>query len=132
MSIMATIKAQLMSIKNSFLCAPKYDKNMAKSGLFLKKWSGFFAEFDVKEPKETRYRIVPKSVEKEEIEIFNGSGWDYVCSKGVSGELSVFCTDDETAPELFTDMGSYKIYMKKFARAYGFVNEDGIDEGTQD
>lgn len=23
-------------------------------------------------------------------------------------------------------------YMKKFARAYGFVNEDGIDEGTQD
>lgn len=114
---MKTVKKFAPYIAQQMIYIENYFSDMAKSGLFLKKWSGFFAEFEVNEPKGTRYRIVPKSVEKEEIEIFNGSGWDYVCSKGVSGELSVFCTDDETAPELFTDMGSYKIYMKKFARS---------------
>lgn len=94
-----------------------YFSDMADKGLFLKRWSAIFAEFEVGEPEKVRYRIVPKSVEKEEIDIFNGSGWEYVCTKSVFGELSVFCTDDESAPELFTDMGSYKAYMKKFTRS---------------
>lgn len=114
---MKTVKKFAPYITQQMIYVENYFSDLADKGLFLKKWSGFFAEFEVAEPKETRYRIVPKSVEKEEIEIFNGSGWDYVCSKGISGEISVFCTVDETAPELFTDMGSYKAYMKKFTKS---------------
>ena len=40
-SIIATINAQLISIKNSFLCAPKYEKNMDRSDL-LKSFSFLF------------------------------------------------------------------------------------------
>lgn len=114
---MKTVRKFAPYITQQMTYVENYFSDLADKGLFMKKWSGFFAEFEVREPKKTRYRIVPKSVDKEEIEIFNGSGWNYVCSKGVSGELSVFCTEDEAAPELFTDMGSYKAYMKKFTKS---------------
>lgn len=93
-----------------------YFSDMAKHGLFLKKWPFFFAEFEQGEPQNRRYRVVPKGVDPEEKEIFEGSGWHYVCKNGADA-MSIFCTDDETAPELFTDMGSYKVYMKKFIRS---------------
>lgn len=94
-----------------------YLEEMAAKGMFLKKWSLLFAEFECGEAKAIRYRVVPKAVDKEEKQIFAGSGWKYVCRKGPADEFSIFCTDDEQAPELFTDMGSYAIYMKKFKRA---------------
>lgn len=93
-----------------------YFSDMAKQGLFLKKWPFFFAEFEQGEPQNRRYRVVPKGVDPEEKEIFAGSGWQYVCKNGEDA-LSIFYTDDESAPELFTDMGSYKIYVKKFIRS---------------
>ena len=48
-----------------------YFSDMADKGLFLKRWSAIFAEFEVGEPENVRYRIVPKSVEKEEILLYN-------------------------------------------------------------
>jgi hypothetical protein len=95
----------------SYLC------DMAKKGLVLERYGLCYAEFKESEPIQRRFRIVPKlqrMVTDEEIELYKESGWNYLGKKWGSG-LNIFYTDNEDAPELFTDMGSFRSYAKGYA-----------------
>lgn len=88
--------------------------DMASQGLFLDSIILWFASFTVGEPKNRRYRILPKtfgSVRDEEKEFYSQQGWNYDLS--VPG-LNMFYTDDEDVEELFTDAASFHSYTKKY------------------
>lgn len=93
----------------SWLC------HMASQGLFLESAFWLWGIFEKGMPSNRRYRVIPKkaagSVNAEEKEIYAASGWNYVCTKG---DLNIFYTDDENAPELFTDSSSYKAHLKRY------------------
>ena len=89
--------------------------DMAKHGLILDNITLCFASFAQGEPKNRRYRILPKafgSVSKEEKDFYSQQQWNFDFS--FSG-LNVFYTDNEDAEELFTDAASFKSYTKKYA-----------------
>jgi hypothetical protein len=73
-----------------------------------------FASFAQGEPKNRRYRILPKyfvSVSKEEKDFYAQQKWNFDFD---FSSLNVFYTDDEEAEELFTDAASFRSYTKKY------------------
>lgn len=92
-------------------------EDMAGKGLLLDHYGIAYAYFNKSEPCKRRYRIVPKilnAVSEDEIALYESAGWQYVGKKSGTG-LNIFCTDDSEAPEIFTDMGSFRMYAKKYA-----------------
>lgn len=98
-------------------------EDMATKGLLLDKYGLLYAYFRESEPCNRRYRIVPKiwsDVNEEELFLYEGAGWNYAGKKACSG-LNIFYTDDPKAPEIFTDMKSFRVYARKFA-AVGIIS----------
>lgn len=94
----------------SYLC------DMARQGLLLTKYGLWFAEFEEYESINRRYRVVPKakkSLNEEELALYEASGWVFLCKKSGTS-LNIFYTDNEDAPEIFTDMESFRAYSKKY------------------
>jgi hypothetical protein len=89
--------------------------DMAKQGLLVDNITLWFASFTQGEPKNRRYRILPKvmgDVSDEEKEFYSQQQWNFEFS--FSG-LNVFYTDSGNAEELFTDAASFAAYTKKYA-----------------
>ncbi len=89
--------------------------DMAKQGLLVDNITLWFASFTQGEPKNRRYRILPKvmgDVSDEEKEFYSQQQWNFEFS--FSG-LNVFHTDDAEAEELFTDAASFRSYTNKYA-----------------
>ena len=66
----------------------------------------WLCDFTPGEPKEVRYRLEPlarreKAPEQHRRELFEELGWQYVCTVGKSWHI--WCSDDPSAPELFTE-----------------------------
>lgn len=100
-----------------------YLEDMARKGLLLDNFGIVNAYFNEGEPCNRRYRIVPKilkSLKTDEISLYEEFGWHFVCKKGGTG-LNILYTDDPNAPELFTDMVSFRSYAKKYAIT-GFIS----------
>lgn len=111
---MKTVKKFAPYSATEIIYIESYLEDMSTKGLYLTKWGGSFAHFEHGEPRKIRYRIVPKNIDENEKEFYEEAGWQFICRKGINGEFSVFCSDNDAIPELFTDMGSYRNYMKKF------------------
>ncbi len=76
-------------------------------------WLFFICEFEKCEPHKRRYRILDKShfsMSDEEKGIYDDAGWKYVPDER-SG-VTIFTTDDEDAPELFSDKESFRKYKR--------------------
>jgi len=96
--------------------------DLAAQGLRLKKLGYLTAKFEKTDSndaeangKPLRYCVLPtrySSMNVEEREIYSSSGWEYVPSGGVS----VFCTEDENAPEIFTDDATFRRYCRRIIR----------------
>ncbi len=94
-------------------------EDMAGEGLILDHYGMWYAYFYEGEPRRRRYRIVPKiqrAVNEDEIDLYEVAGWQYAGKKFGTG-LNIFYTDDPDAPELFTDMASFRMYAKRYAFA---------------
>jgi hypothetical protein len=86
---------------------------MAEQGLVLKHIGFFSCEFEKCAPQKRRYRILDKSyfsMNDEEKGIYEDAGWKYVPDER-SG-VTIFTTDDEDAPELFSDKESFRKYKR--------------------
>lgn len=95
--------------------------DMARQGLILKEQNLFTCVFEVGEPAERKYRVIPEditAISREERSMYEEAGWTYVYSKG----LSVFCNEDPEATELFTDVESWRARTRKYrtGRISGF------------
>nr|WP_298571576.1 DUF2812 domain-containing protein [uncultured Mogibacterium sp.] len=93
-------------------------EDMARKG-FLLTYTGYLIyDFAYGEPTERRYRILPekrKKIEQEELDIYESCGW--TCVRGTHAS-TVFYTDDQNAPEPFTDaISERKYYAKRLAIA---------------
>ena len=88
-------------------------EDMARKG-FLLTYTGYLIyDFSYGEPTERRYRILPekrKKIEQEELDIYESCGW--TCVRGTHAS-TVFYTDDQNAPEPFTDAVTEKKYYVK-------------------
>lgn len=88
-------------------------EDMARKG-FLLTYTGYFIyDFAYGEPTKRRYRILPekrKKIEQEELDIYESCGW--TCVRGTHAS-TVFYTDDQNAPEPFTDVVTEKKYYVK-------------------
>ena len=93
-------------------------EDMAKKGLILTYTGYFLYDFEYGEPTERRYRILPekrKKIEQEELDIYESCGW--TCVRGTHAS-TVFYTDDQSAPEPFTDVVTErKYYLKRLVLA---------------
>jgi len=84
-------------------------QEMAEQGLILKSVGFFRCEFEKCRSQKRRYRVLNKSyfsMSEQEKGIYEEAGWKYV-----SGEIegtAIFTTEDEDAPELFSDRESYR------------------------
>ena len=88
-------------------------QEMAEQGLILKSVGFFNCEFEKSEPEKRRYRILDKSyfsMSEEEKGIYEDAGWKYVPNEETG--VTVFVSDDEDAPELFSDKESYRKYRR--------------------
>lgn len=88
-------------------------EDMAKKGLLLTYTGYFLYDFEYGKPTERRYRILPekrKKIEQEELDIYESCGW--TCVRGTHAS-TVFYTDDQNAPEPFTDVVTAKKYYVK-------------------
>ena len=88
-------------------------ENMARRGLLLTYTGYLIYDFAYGEPTERRYRILPekrKKIEQEELDIYESCGW--TCVRGTHAS-TVFYTDDQNAPEPFTDAVTEKKYYVK-------------------
>ena len=85
-------------------------EDMARKG-FLLTYTGYLIyDFAYGEPTKRRYRILPekrKKIEQEELDIYESCGW--TCVRGTHAS-TVFYTDDQNAPEPFTDVVTEKKY----------------------
>ena len=88
-------------------------EDMARKG-FLLTYTGYLIyDFAYGEPTKRRYRILPekrKKIEQEELDIYESCGW--TCVRGTHAS-AVFYTDDQNAPEPFTDAVTEKKYYVK-------------------
>ena len=97
--------------RSPYLCV--WLQEMAEQGLVLKHTGFFICEFEKCEPHKRRYRILDKShfsMSDEEKGIYDDAGWKYVPDER-SG-VTIFTTDDEDAPELFSDKESFRKYKR--------------------
>ena len=97
--------------RSPYLCV--WLQEMAEQGLVLKHIGFFICEFEKCEPQKRRYRILDKSyfsMNDEEKGIYDDAGWKYVPDER-SG-VTIFTTDDEDAPELFSDKESFRKYKR--------------------
>lgn len=88
-------------------------EDMARKGLLLTYTGYLIYDFAYGEPTERRYRILPekrKKIEQEKLDIYESCGW--TCVRGTHGS-TVFYTDDQNAPEPFTDAVTEKKYYVK-------------------
>lgn len=88
-------------------------EDLARKGLLLTYTGYLIYDFAYGEPTERRYRILPekrKKIEQEELDIYESCGW--TCVRGTHGS-TVFYTDDQNAPEPFTDAATEKKYYVK-------------------
>lgn len=89
-------------------------EDMAAQGFRLVSMSLCFATFVKTEAQNLRYRIIPQPAGKtgdEETGFYEAHGWDFVAA---SRGLSVFCSSDPDAEELFTDYRSYSQRTRSF------------------
>ncbi|MGD6903215.1 DUF2812 domain-containing protein [Bacillus infantis] len=93
--------------------------DMAAEGLYLKKMGLRFAKFAKGEPKKMRYRIdvsFSKKISSEQIEMYSGSGWDYVTTYNY---FHVFSSPAELhAPEIHTDPAEQSYTLKALDEKY--------------
>ena len=97
--------------RSPYLCV--WLQEMAEQGLVLKHIGFFSCEFEKCAPQKRRYRILDKSyfsMNDEEKGIYEDAGWKYVPDER-SG-VTIFTTDDEDAPELFSDKESFWKYKR--------------------
>ena len=88
-------------------------EDMARRGLLLTYTGYLIYDFAYGEPTERRYRVLPekrKKIEQEELDIYESCGW--TCVRGTHAS-TVFYTDDQNAPEPFTDVVTEKKYYVK-------------------
>ena len=88
-------------------------EDLARRGLLLTYTGYLIYDFAYGEPTERRYRILPekrKKIEQEELDIYESCGW--TCVRGTHAS-TVFYTDDQNAPEPFTDVVTEKKYYVK-------------------
>lgn len=88
-------------------------EDMARKGLLLTYTGYLIYDFAYGEPTGRRYRILPekrKKIEQEELDIYESCGW--TCVRGTHAS-TVFYTDDQNAPEPFTDAVTEKKYYVK-------------------
>jgi len=88
-------------------------EDLARKGLLLTYTGYLIYDFAYGEPTERRYRILPekrKKIEQEELDIYESCGW--TCVRGTHAS-TVFYTDDQNAPEPFTDVVTEKKYYVK-------------------
>ena len=89
-------------------------EDMAAKGFRLVSMSLCFAIFEKTDAQNLRYRIIPQPAGKtgdEETGFYEACGWDFVAA---SRGLSVFCSSDPDAEELFTDYRSYSQRTRSF------------------
>lgn len=93
-------------------------EDLARKGLLLTYTGYLIYDFAYGEPTERRYRILPekrKKIEQEELDIYESCGW--TCVRGTHAS-TVFYTDDQSAPEPFTDVVTErKYYLKRLVLA---------------
>ena len=93
-------------------------EDLARKGLLLTYTGYLIYDFAYGEPTERRYRILPekrKKIEQEELDIYESCGW--TCVRGTHAS-TVFYTDDQNAPEPFTDaVTEKKCYVKRLFSA---------------
>ena len=97
--------------RSPYLCV--WLQEMAEQGLVLKHIGFFSCEFEKCAPQKRRYRILDKSyfsMNDEEKGIYDDAGWKYVPDE--QGGVTIFTTDDEDAPELFSDKESFRKYKR--------------------
>lgn len=117
---MGTIKEFALFNECDFQYMESYMCDKAGQGLLLTHFGMFSAEFIESEPSNRRYRIIPKinrKVRDEEISLCAESGWTYLGKKSGTG-LNIFYTDNEDAPEIFTDKKSFKSYAEAYALSH--------------
>lgn len=88
-------------------------EDLARKGLLLTYTGYLIYDFAYGEPTERRHRILPekrKKIEQEELDIYESCGW--TCVRGTHAS-TVFYTDDQNAPEPFTDAVTEKKYYVK-------------------
>lgn len=91
---------------------------MAADGYLLERDGTFFWRFKASENRSRRYAILPKEpheFDPEELTLYEEQGWS-LFDGGTNG--SIFYTDEQEAPDLFTDEESYKLYLKKTLRKF--------------
>ena len=82
-------------------------QDMALQGLYLEKFRPLFCTFSQGPARPTRYRIEPHHRQLDDdlpwsmLELYESYGWE--CVGEISGEMLIFATQDENAPELHTD-----------------------------
>ena len=84
-------------------------QEMAEQGLILKSVGFFRCEFEKCKSQKRRYRVLNKSyfsMSEDEKGIYEDAGWKYV--PGEIEGAAIFTTEDEDAPELFSDRESYR------------------------
>ena len=88
-------------------------EDMARKGLLLTYTGYLIYDFAYGEPTERRYRILPekrKKIEPEELSIYESCGWK--CIPGTHA-TTIFYTEDQNAPEPFTDVFTERKYYAK-------------------
>lgn len=96
-------------------------EDRAAQGQFLERY-GWLCDFTPREPKAVRYRLEPlarreKAPDQHRQEFFEELGWQYVCT--VRKSWHIWCCDDPSAPELFTEPeteGDAYVYMLRRGR----------------
>ena len=102
-------------------------EDMARRGLYLKKFRPLFCTFERGEPAQVRYRLEPHrrmlddELPRSMLELYQDFGWD--CVDEVNRSMLIFSTADPEAPELHTDP---QLQEKQWRRLYrsarnGFV-----------
>lgn len=105
-------------------------EDMAKQGLFLKKFGTVWCVFERGPARPLRYRVEPvREQDGDDLlgrspmkELYQDFGWSYVTSIGNS--MFLFSTEDENAPELHTDpelqSGLWKKLYRRVWRSFWF------------
>lgn len=105
-------------------------EDMAKQGLFLKKFGTVWCVFERGPARPLRYRVEPvREQDGDDLlgrspmkELYQDFGWSYVTSIGNS--MFIFSTEDENAPELHTDpelqSGLWKKLYRQARRSFRF------------
>lgn len=77
-------------------------EDMARRGLFLKKFRPLFCTFQRGPARTLRYRVEPcqEVPPQAMLDLYQDFGWDFSCE---TAELLIFSTEDETAPEPHSD-----------------------------